>query len=252
MLQLLTTYSKEVFIKQTKLLAPLFIGSTLLIFTACGGNSSKEDKPKVETAKNISEAKENYKALGAFSSVGSSMNSISVTNSTKLQKTQSNTCSNGGSATFNYVESSNSVTFTFSSCKEENTLIDGTMIMIQSDDEKHTKMQFKNLTMDDGKTKITSNSLIFEDDSQENWSTIDGDLGVVSKCFSGNFDFETVAKLYEAQDNSENLESGILKLNGATYTFANPYVTIKAGSEERTLLQSELEKEMSSSTSCSE
>jgi len=238
--------------KKINLLAPLFIGSTLLIFTACGGNSSKEDKPKVERVKNISEAKENYKALGAFSSVNSSINSISTTSSTKLQKTQSNNCTNGGSATFNYVESSNSVTLTFSSCKEENTLIDGTMIMIQSDDEIHTKIQFKNLTMDDGKTKITSNSLIFEDDSNEHWSTMDGDLGVVSKCFSGNFDFETVAKLYEAQDGSDNLESGILKLNGATYTFANPYVTIKAGSEERTILQSELEKEMNDSNGCSE
>ena len=238
--------------KKINLLAPLFIGSTLLIFTACGGNSSKEDKPKVERVKNISEAKENYKALGAFSSLNSSINSISTTSSTKLQKTQSNNCTNGGSATFNYVESSNSVTLTFSSCIEENTLIDGTMIMIQSDDEIHTKIQFKNLTMDDGKTKITSNSLIFEDDSNEHWSTMDGDLGVVSKCFSGNFDFETVAKLYEAQDGSDNLESGILKLNGATYTFANPYVTIKAGSEERTILQSELEKEMNDSNGCSE
>ena len=239
--------------KQIKLLTPLLIGSTLLIFTACGGgNSSKEDKPKVETVKNISEAKENYKVLGAFSSVSSSMNSISVTSSTKLQKTQSNNCTNGGSTTFNYVESSDSVTFTFSSCKEENTFIDGTMIMTQSDDEKHTKMQFKDLIMDDGKTQITSSNLIFEDDSQGDWSTIDGDLGVVSTCFSGNFDLKTVAKLYEAQDNSDNLESGILKLNGATYTFDNPYVTIKAGSEERTILQSELEKEMSSSNSCSE
>jgi len=239
--------------KQTKLLAPLLIGSTLLIFTACGGgNSSKEDKPKVETAKNVTEAKENYKALGAFSSVSSSINSVSSTNSIKLQKVQSNNCTNGGSATFNYAESSNSITFTFSSCKDENTLIDGTMIMTQSYDETNTKIQFKNLTMDDGKTKITSNNLIFEDNSNEHWSTIDGDLGILSKCFTGNFEFKTIEKLYDAQDGSDNTESGTLKMNGATYTFANPYVTIKAGSEERTILQSELEKEMNNSNSCSE
>lgn len=238
--------------KQTKLLTSLFIGSTLLLFTACGGGSSSgKDKPKVETAKNVTEAKKNFKALGALSSMDNSLNNIESTKLQKTsQKTQSHSCSNGGSAS--YTQTGSSISYTFSSCKEGSTFADGTMTMTQSDNEIYTKIKFKNLTIDDGQTKITSTNFIAEDNSQEHWSTLNGDLGVVSKCFTGNFDFETVAKLYDAQDGTDNLESGVLKLNGATYTFANPYVTIKAGSQERTLLQSELEKEMNNSNSCSE
>ncbi len=82
---------------------------------------------------------------------------------------------------------------------------------------------------------------------------IDGDLNVISQCFTGNFNVKTDEKIYDAQDGSDNAESGILELNGATYTFNNPYVTIKVDNEEKTLLQSDLEKEMnSSSSSCSE
>ena len=99
---------------------------------------------------------------------------------------------------------------------------------------------------------MTSTHLIFKEDAQEHWSTMDGEMKIASQCFGGNFTFETVAKMYEAQDGSDNVESGILKMNGATYTFVNPYVTIKAGGEERTILQTELEKEMNHTNGCSE
>ena len=236
--------------KQIKLLSPLLIGSTLLLFTACGGGSSNGgDAPK--TAKSVSEAKENFKALGAFSAMTSSVQSSTSqsSTSTKQQKTQSQNCTKGGSVS--YTETSNVITLAFSSCKEGNTFMDGTMSLTQSDDEVNTKVQFKNLTIDDGETKTSSRNFVFEENSQEYWSTLDGDLDITSKCFTGKFAFETIAKIYDVQDDSENAESGILKMNGATYTFNNPYVTIKAGDEERTILQSELEKEMTSSESCS-
>ncbi|KIM03038.1 MAG: hypothetical protein KU29_13100 [Sulfurovum sp. FS06-10] len=107
--------------------------------------------------------------------------------------------------------------------------------------------------MKDSEMTMTSTHFVTEYDDIENWTTLDGDLNVISRCFTGNLNVKTNEKMYEAQDESNNTESGILELNGATYTFHNPHVTIKVGNEEKTLLQSDLEKEMnSSSSSCSE
>lgn len=237
-----------------KLLATALISSAILLLTACGGggSSSSASTPQVEAAKNVAEAESNYKSLSALSFATNSINTSKT--SSKLQKnsqkTESANCTNGGTATRTQTDSLTS--FTFTSCQEGNTYINGTMSLTTSNDSLNVKFEFNNLTIDDTETKITSTSFISEYNSQEYWSTINGDIQISSKCFTGNFDFETISKIYDAQDGTDNAESGILKMNGATYTFDNPYVTIKVGNEEKTISQSELETEIDSSTNCSE
>jgi len=121
---------------------------------------------------------------------------------------------------------------------------------IFSELKKHISFAVDNTDMFGEKNNIAFTNFVSKnkDTSNESWSTIDGIVSVESKCTTGTYTFETVEKLVDATDGSDNIESGILKLNGATYTFENPYVTIKAGSQEETIKQSELEKRMS--TSC--
>ena len=123
----------------------------------------------------------------------------------------------------------------------ETELSDGTVNLTMS-----------NLTMKNDGTELKTSSFVIVENESEYWSTMDGDIKVTAKCFSGNYDFKTISKVYDAQDGTDNAESGIFELNGARYTFSNPYVTIKTATEEETILQSELEKRMNNSTTCTE
>jgi len=64
-----------------------------------------------------------------------------------------------------------------------------------------------------------------------------------SNCYSKSYNFSTKEKLI-SRDDSSHIESGILQINNALYTFEDPYVTIKTASNEETILQSELKKTM--------
>jgi hypothetical protein len=107
-----------------------------------------------------------------------------------------------------------------------------------------------NLTVKNGAIELKTDKFVVTKKESEFWSTVDGDMSIVAKCFSGKYEFKTLEKLYDAQDGSDNVERGILELNGVRYIFDNPNVTIKTASNERTILQSDLEKEMQ--TTCSE
>jgi hypothetical protein len=219
------------------------------LMIGCGGGDSTI--PKVQEAKTLAEAQDNYKAMGAIYRVDDLTNSNSSLN--KIQKSQSASCNKGGKLVTNISDDETTITMIFDKCQEDDTYLNGTVSLLSSNDGQHSKVEFTNLTMKDSEMTMTSTHFVTEYDDIEYWTTLDGDLNVISRCFTGNFNVKTNQKIYDAQDGSDNAESGILELNGATYTFNNPYVTIKVGNEEKTLLQSDLEKEMnSSSSSCSE
>jgi hypothetical protein len=225
------------------------------LMIGCGGGDStitnNDPTPQVQEAKTLAEAQNNYKAMGAISKVDALTSSNSSLN--KIQKSQSASCNKGGNLVTNISDDETAINMTFDKCQEDDTYLNGTMSILSSNDGQHSKLEFTNLTVKDSEMTMTSTHFVTEYDDIEYWTTLDGDLNVISQCFTGNFNVKTDEKIYDAQDGSDNAESGILELNGATYTFNNPYVTIKVGNEEKTLLQSDLEKEMnSSSSSCSE
>jgi uncharacterized protein YceK len=205
------------------------------------------------------------------------------------QKTTTVNCNGGGTLTATISDDKKTLNYSFNSCKNDTLFLDGEMSIIQTNAENieltYTKLtikdvggtQYMNLTMKanvDNSSKIETasmdgvmkqtlksgevNNISFtnfvstsKDTSSESWTTIDGTVALESKCTTGTYTFETIEKLVDATDGSDNTESGILKLNGATYTFENPYVTIKAGTESETIFQTELEKRMSEHNACS-
>jgi len=206
---------------------------------------------------------------------------LKVTN----QKTITTNCSNGGTQTITISDDQKTRKISLNHCKEDNIETDGEMTIVYKNDGKNVNITYNeltiideegtryiNLTMNtdlDNSTQIGTfslngvmnqtlksgekNNITFtnfvtkeKDTASESWSTIDGTITAESKCNTGTYTFKTIEKLVDATDGSDNAESGILKLNGATYTFENPYVTIKAGTQEETIKQSELEKRMSS------
>lgn len=204
----------------------------------------------------------------------------------KIQKTQTVACDGGGSITLDLSDDEKTLVYTFNECKNEATSIDGKMTLIQEDDNSF-EMDYDALTFKDVRgtqymdinmkiseeakvltmvlsgtvnqttasgevndMKVTNYIIKVKETSDESWFTVDGGMEFKSKCLSGTYTFETVEKLVDARDGSDNLESGILKINGATYTFENPNVTIEAGSESETMLQSEFDKRIETSNSC--
>jgi hypothetical protein len=199
------------------------------------------------------------------------------------QKTTTIHCSNGGTQTITVSDDETTNHVSFNHCKEEAFEANGEMTLVYQDNGNmhitykdvtiinEEGRQYMNFTMQfetessapivtisiDGivnqttksgeKNNIKFSNFILKDKEteDESWSTLNGTIAVESKCTTGTYTFETIEKLVDATDGSDNLESGILKLNGATYTFDNPYVTIKAGNQEETITQSELERRMS-------
>jgi len=205
-----------------------------------------------------------------------------LSNKVSNQKTNTINCSDGGTLTATLSDDEKTFSYSFNNCKNGTATINGEITMVQANSENieltYNKLttkdvggtQYLNLTMKisvDSSSKIETVSIDgvinqtsksgeknnisltnfiskYKDTVNESWTTIDGTIAVESKCITGTYTFKTIEKLVDATDGSDNTESGILKLNGATYTFENPYVTIKAGSQEETIKQSELEKRM--------
>jgi len=237
--------------QKTKLLTLSVVCSTLLLLTACGGGSSSDkETPTPTKITTVSQAKSSFKALSATNSFDSFKNALNSNNKQKvtLNKTTTQACDSGS---LSVTEEGTTFNFVANQCRVNNYYVNGSINAVQLSNGS-MKLSMNNLTMKDGEIEISANQLIFVENSTAYWSTIDGDIKIVSKCFSGSFNLTTLEKIYDAQDGSDNAESGILKMNGVTYTFNNPYVTIKTATEEETILQSELEKRMSNTTTCSE
>jgi hypothetical protein len=227
-----------------------FIATAMLLVVGCGGggSSSTSEVTKVET---LEDAKSSFQALSALDSMDGLSSQVT---SNKLQKTssskaQSASCDNGGTVSINVEGSSTSIVA--NKCAYGNYYMDGTLNMTDLSDGSE-KFTMSNMTTKDGKIDMYISQMVFVDNESEHWSTMDGDIKIVSKCFSGTYKFETVEKIYEAQDDTDNVESGVIDLNGARYTFNNPTVTIKVGDKEETILQSDLEKKMNNTLTCSE
>ena len=221
--------------------------ATSLLLIGCGSDSKSDDTPKVTT---ISEAVNNTKALGAVSSLGK-LNRI---NNSKMQKTSLNqtvSCSGGGSMSLDMSEDGSEMSIEMNKCNQAGSFMDGELTIIEKDNG-YFKMTMKELTVKDSNgDKTSAKQLVMEGNENEYWSVIDGDMSITSKCFNADFNIKTLEKMYEMQDGSDGVEKGKIELNGASYTFNYPNVTIQVGSETKTMLQTELDKEMeSATTSC--
>jgi len=255
-------------------------------------SSSTVDDTKIETVADAQKNFKALSAFGGMgSSIGNSTNFKNLQNNTKLnklQKGQKQACTDGGTLSFSISEDEKIMEINYDNCRMDGASYDGgikiTNINSNASKIELTKYKYSdstgsgyiNITMEDntlndisttilnGVVKQKSNSgeiknisvsnmkLVEKDTSSESWSTIDGKMSIESKCFTGKYTFETVEKLVDATDESDNVESGILKLNGAIYTFNNPDVTIKVGSATETILQSELEKRFQTESVCNE
>lgn len=251
--------------------------------------NTNEAKTVKEAEKNLN-AFSTFNAVNLSIATDSNTKALNkaISNKFGTQKTTTINCNDGGTLTGTLSDDEKTLKYSFNNCKNDTSSIDGEMILITTD-KNNIKLtynaltlkdvrgtQYMNLTMEiniDSSSKIETaaingvikqtftsqevNNISFKDfistskdTSDESWSTIDGTITLESKCTTGTYVFETVEKLVDATDGSDNTESGILKLNGATYTFENPHVTIEAGSESETITQSELEKRMSTHNAC--
>ena len=241
--------------------------------------SSNEVTTVAKAEKNYS-ALSRFKSLDLTKNV-STASSKSITklmqNKLTYQKgTSTNACRDGGSIT-TIENDADKATIIFNNCQSGGELANGKVIIIvyntenikmifedytvkQTGGTKYINIAFKisidsnkvstlsingviNQTLNSGeKNNIDYRNFVIKSKNTYNdrWSTIDGRIGIESKCDTGTYTFQTIEKLVSTRNGK--IEFGILKLNGATYTFDNPYVTIKAGSEEETILQSELTK----------
>lgn len=218
--------------------------ATSLLLIGCGSDSKSDDTPKVQS---ITEAVNNTKALNALGN----LSKIGGANSSKMHKLSQNQtfpCSGGGTMSINTSEDETESTIVMNKCNQEGSYMDGSLIMIEKDDG-YFKMTMKNLTVKESNgDKTSAKQLIMEGNDNEYWSALDGDISIASKCFNATLDIKTLEKMYEMQDGSDGVEKGKIELNGASYTFNYPNVTIKAGSETKTMSQTELDKEMESAT----
>jgi hypothetical protein len=225
----------------------LITASLLLIGCGSSSDDGGSDAPEATT---IEKAESNFKAFGGAMSSSQELKNQN-TKMKQLAKTESGSCTHGGTFSMSLSEDETNMNMSFNNCKFDDTYIDGTMIMTEYDDY-HYKMEMKNLTMKDSENDLYFKNLALEENELEYWSTIDGDMNINSKCFTGKYNFTTLERLIETQDASDNLESGKLKLNGAIYTFNNPNVTIEVAGKTKTILQTELDEQMTSETTCKE
>lgn len=239
-----------------KLLALCFTSSAILILSACGGSSSATTTSTLTKITTIDEAKTSYQAISAtsFSVSFGTYSGVSLEKSSTVKntfnKTETYSCDTG-SITIDISNDKTTHSILAEKCNitSENRYMNGNMTIENFSNE--NKVTFTNLELKSSDSNVTITKMVLVNHKIEKWTTIDGDITIVSPCFSGTYNYETIEKIYDTQDDSNNSESGILKMNDVTYTFNNPYVTIKIGDTEETILQSELEKRMDSS-SCSE
>jgi len=239
---------------------------------------ANEVKTVAKAEKNYS-ALSRFKSIDLSKDVSTSSKSIKKFMQNKLttQKgTTTNACQDGGTVTV-IDNDEDKATLIFNDCQSGGEVANGKVILIvnnensiemifkdytvkQAGGRKYINIIFKididsnrvatlfidgvlNQTLNSGeKNNIAYSNFIVKSKNTYNdrWSTVDGRVSIESKCDTGTYIFQTPEKLVSAGNGK--IESGILKLNGATYTFENPYVTIKAGSEEETILQTELKK----------
>ena len=147
--------------------------------------------------------------------------------------------------------SENEIKIVFDKCVDDGTYLDGTFWVRFSDNEQHYYTDLKDVTIKDAEVSLYSSHLVIEEDDIEQWTTIDGDMKITTQCASNSYEIKTLEKIYNAQDGSDNAERGILKINGATYTFDNPYVTIQVGDEQQRVLQSSLDAGYDDTEECS-
>jgi hypothetical protein len=260
----------------------LIAASFLLIGCGGGGGSSTPELTSIDT---VEEATTSYKAVESFESIDiSSVDSGYSKMSSKMQKAESASCTDGGTLSYDASTDGTSMVISYDNCQMGAQYYNGTVSVTVGESQQVIKIsnytyrdiggeEYMNIVMtqsmssDDVITTVFdgvinqknnsnevsnisfSNMKIAEKESySESWSTIDGIIGLESKCVTGRYQFKTIEKLVDAKDGTFNTESGILDINGATYTFENPYVTIKVGDEERTLLQRELAEEADSSS----
>ena len=224
-----------------------------LLANGCGGSSSSEpeESTKITT---VAEAKTNFKALGGISSFGEASTTVNTNN--KLQKSSSQKSGtkacDSGSLTYNISDDENSITITSDQCRLNDNTVNGSM-SLNTLSNGSEEIIFKNLSMSNPNESFSATSLVMISNDTEHWMQMDGDLKITSKCFSGKYDFKTIEKLYEVQGTGDNIERGILEMNGVRYTFNNPNVTIQVGTQTETILQTELDKRMNSTaTTCTQ
>jgi len=220
-----------------------------ILISGCGGDSTNNTPPSANEheAKSVAEAEKNLNVYSNMEGISSNLlmdGNSKLFNKVMNQKTNTVNCSGGGTITINFSEDMKTFNYTFNNCKNDSTLMDGKMSVTNLSNNTE-KLIFENLTVNDVGIKEHLNlTMTNKETVGESWTILDGTVTVESKCITGTYTFETIEKLVDATDGSDYTQSGIFKLNGATYTFENPYVTIKVGSKEETIKQSELEKRM--------
>jgi hypothetical protein len=246
-------------------------------------NSNEQTTSTTHTVK---EAKADAIAMSKIGMINSlNLSRFQTTSSTVQQKIYSDSCPQGGSFTYDVSDTTEEFTVNYAQCKLDAETLNGSLTMIFID-ENNYEIIFNNFTHDgdygsghynhtmsygfdpetnvytmkhNGTMKQTENAeeetmitkdltIQFKNGLSESWSKIDGELEISSKCLNDSFTFKTTEKLVEAKDKSGNLDSGIIEINGAMFTFENPNVTIKTATEEETILQSELDKEIDNTT----
>jgi hypothetical protein len=233
----------------------------------------------------ITEAKQSIQSIVKLQSIDFSR-FIATLQGSSQKTTINQTCPGGGSSTYEVSDNQKEIKLNYDSCvSNNNETLNGSLSMTQGDSILTYNISFNDFTYQgiygegyidmemkasysnniytsemNGEIRQTingnvesmsaSNLIIQEKDTDlESWYTVNGNLAFVSSCYTGSYELKTVENLVDATDGSDNTESGVLEINGATYSFDNPYVTIKAGSEEETILQSELEQDLNT-TGC--
>jgi len=219
-----------------------------LLLIGCGSDSKNDKDTKKSTS--IKEAKNNIKSLTLLSGITSNSES-SKTNNNNLQKSSnSELCSDGGSLSLTFFKET--TTMVFKACKNEGTYTNGTIMITENQENYNEKVEMKNLTMRDDELDFYTTNFISVDNEVEGWHTMNGDLKLTSQCFTGNFDFKTLEKMYDLKTDDNYIKKGKLELNGATYNFNYPNVTITTKKEKETLSQDELNEKMESVENCEE
>jgi len=256
--------------------------SFLLIACGGSGDSGGKSTPSFTEAETIEQAENNLYALGYILS-GDSMRKVNASNKVfdsklTLKKERIIQCDKG---TVEIYDDEKGLTIIYKACTDKGEYRDGTVITTADDGAGTVIVKYSNYTLKKDGTEFyldlirtvkpsneigafsTSlngvNNRTFNNGEKANVTysnfiktsthktqTYNGKLELESKCITGTYIVETVEKLvFSTQYKiTDSIVSGTLKLNGATYTYEAPYVTIEAGGESKTYFQSKIKKRM--------
>lgn len=248
------------------------------------GSSSNNNEAKTinKAVENLSVIDNLSNILSIVTPANHKILSTEVYKKATYQKVVKVDCKKGGTATATSSDDGRTTTYAYDNCQDKKYTFNGELVEVRTDDNnfketynahtvkstegtryydytytKHTDSSgivtestngtYSKVLKSGEVTKISYENFTFtsKETADDSWTNVDGSFTLDSKCTNGRYTFETVEKLLEAQDGTDNTASGILKLNTATYSYANLYVTIIAGSEEETVLETELKKRMS-------